>query len=50
MRCLQARAVTYLPLRGEPLHALLGIAYRTDESSAVVLNFIAAARRRPRGV
>jgi len=50
MRCLQARAVTYLPVRGEPLHALLGIAYRTNESSAVVYNFIAAARRRPRGV
>jgi DNA-binding transcriptional LysR family regulator len=45
MRCLQARAVTYLPLRGEPLHALLGIAYRSDEGSAVVHNFIAAARR-----
>jgi DNA-binding transcriptional LysR family regulator len=45
MRCLQARAVKYLPLRGEPLHALLGIAYRTDEGSAVVHNFIAAARR-----
>ena len=45
MRCLQARAVTYVPLRGEPLHALLGIAYRTDESSAVVHNFIAAARQ-----
>ena len=45
MRCLQARAVTYLPLRGEPLHALLGIAYRTDEGSAVVQNFIEAARR-----
>jgi DNA-binding transcriptional LysR family regulator len=45
MRCLQARAVTYLPLRGEPLHALLGIAYRKDEGSAVVHNFIDAARR-----
>jgi DNA-binding transcriptional LysR family regulator len=45
MRCLQARAVTYVPLRGEPLHALLGIAYRTDEGSAVVHNFIDAARR-----
>ena len=45
MRCLQARAVTYVPLRGEPLHALLGIAYRNDEGSAVVHNFIAAARR-----
>ncbi len=32
-------------LRGEPLHALLGIAYRTDEGSAVVRNFIEAARR-----
>jgi DNA-binding transcriptional LysR family regulator len=45
MRCLQARAVTYLPLRGEPLHALLGIAYRNDEGSAVVHNFIGASRR-----
>jgi DNA-binding transcriptional LysR family regulator len=45
MRCLQAHAVTYVPLRGEPLHALLGIAYRTDEGSAVVHNFIDAARR-----
>lgn len=45
MRCLQARAVTYLPLSGEPLHALLGIAYRSDEASSVVHNFIDAARR-----
>jgi DNA-binding transcriptional LysR family regulator len=45
MRCLQAHAVTYVPLRGEPLHALLGIAYRTDEGSAVVHNFTDAARR-----
>jgi DNA-binding transcriptional LysR family regulator len=45
MRCLQARAVAYLRLRGEPLHALLGIAYRTEEGSAVVHNFIDAARR-----
>jgi DNA-binding transcriptional LysR family regulator len=45
MRCLQARAVTYLPLSGEPLYALLGIAYRTDEGSSVVHNFIDAARR-----
>jgi DNA-binding transcriptional LysR family regulator len=44
MRCLQARAVTYLPLSGEPLHALLGIAYRRDEGSAVVHNFIGTAR------
>ncbi|MGH8232494.1 MAG: LysR substrate-binding domain-containing protein, partial [Steroidobacteraceae bacterium] len=45
MRCLQARAVTYLPLSGEPLYALLGIAYRTDEGSSVVHNFIDAAQR-----
>lgn len=45
MRCLQARAVTYLPLSGEPLHALLGIAYRTGEGSSVVRNFIDTARR-----
>ncbi|HZT01194.1 MAG TPA: LysR family transcriptional regulator [Steroidobacteraceae bacterium] len=49
MRCLQAGAVTYVPLYGEPLHALLGIAYRADEGSVVVHNFIAAAcqGRRP---
>jgi len=45
MRCLQASAVTYLPLRGEPLHASLGVAYRTDEASSVVHNFIDMARR-----
>lgn len=45
MRCLQAHAVTYVPLRGEPLHAPLGISYRTDEGSAVVHNFVDAARR-----
>ena len=45
MRCLQAGAVMYLPLSGEPLHALLGIAYRTDEGSSVVHNFMETARR-----
>lgn len=45
MRCLQARVVAYLPLRGEPLHALLGMAYRSVEGSAVVRNFIEVARR-----
>ena len=44
MRCLQAGAVTYLPLEGEPLYALLGAAYRAEERSAVVRHFIDQAR------
>lgn len=44
MRCLQPSLVVYLPLRGKPLHALLGVAYRADERSTVVRNFIAAGR------
>ncbi len=45
MRCLQAHAVTFLPLSGDPLHALLGIAFRTDDGSSAVRNFIDTARR-----
>lgn len=43
MRSLQPRTVVYVPLRGKPLHALLGVAYRAQERSVVVRNFIAAA-------
>jgi DNA-binding transcriptional LysR family regulator len=43
MREVQPHAVAYLPLRGRPLQALLGIAHRTDEASPVVLAFIEVA-------
>ncbi len=42
MRSLQPELVAYLPLEGEPLHALLGIAYRDEERSSAVRNFVAA--------
>ena len=44
MRSLQPRTVVYVPLSGKPLHALLGAAYRVDERSTVVRNFIEQAR------
>jgi DNA-binding transcriptional LysR family regulator len=44
MQGLQPHAVTYLPIRGRPLTALLGIAHRTAESSAPVLEFVSTAR------
>ena len=43
MQHLQAHAVAYLPLAGNPLQAFLGIAHRTDETSPVVLKFVEAA-------
>ncbi len=44
MRSLQPRTVAYVPLHGETLHALLGVAYRGEERSAVVRQFIEQAR------
>jgi DNA-binding transcriptional LysR family regulator len=44
MQHLQAHAVSYLPLLGHPLQAFLGIAHRADETSAVVLKFVEAAK------
>ena len=44
MRSLKPRTVLYVPLQGQPLHALLGAAYRQDERSAVVRQFIEQAR------
>jgi DNA-binding transcriptional LysR family regulator len=44
MQTLQSHVVLYVPIRGRPLHALLGIAYRSGEKSAAVLNFIQTAR------
>ena len=43
MRSLQPQLVAYVPLEGEPLEALLGVAYREEERSSAVRNFIAAA-------
>jgi DNA-binding transcriptional LysR family regulator len=44
MQGLQPHAVAYLPIRGRPLTALLGIAHRTAESSVPVLGFVTTAR------
>lgn len=44
MQRLQANAVQYLHLRGAALRAQLGIAHRSDERAAAVLNFVALAR------
>jgi DNA-binding transcriptional LysR family regulator len=44
MQGLQPHAVAYVPLRGRPLQALLGIAQRAGETSAAVLSFIELAR------
>ncbi len=38
-------AVVYLPIEGDAPHALIGLASRRDDRSAVVQNFIAVARR-----
>jgi DNA-binding transcriptional LysR family regulator len=45
MQGLQPHLVSYIPLRDQPLHALLGIAYRSGETSSPVLNFIEVTRR-----
>jgi DNA-binding transcriptional LysR family regulator len=50
MRGLQPHAVSYVPLRGGDVKALLGIAHRTGESSRAVLQFIEMASRKPQGV
>jgi DNA-binding transcriptional LysR family regulator len=44
MQALQPHALAYVPLRGRPLLAQLGIAHRAGETSAAVLNFIAVTR------
>lgn len=44
MQGLQPHAVAYLPIRGRPLTALLGIAHRAAESFAPVLEFVSTAR------
>lgn len=49
MRSLQPQLVVYLPLEDEPLQALLGIAYREQERSGAVRNFVTAAREAAAG-
>jgi DNA-binding transcriptional LysR family regulator len=44
MHGLQPDAVAYLPLRGKPLRAQLGVAVRNSETSPSVLRFIQTAR------
>jgi DNA-binding transcriptional LysR family regulator len=44
MQRLQPHAVVYVPLRGERLRALLGIAHRAGEESRAVLEFIKMAK------
>lgn len=44
MCSLQPQRVIYLTLEGEPLQARLGVAYREEERSSAVRNFIATAR------
>ena len=44
MQALQPHALAYVPLRGRPVLAQLGIAHRAAENSAAVLNFIAVTR------
>jgi len=47
MQSLQPDLVAYIGLSGQPLNAMLGIAYRANENSAPVVNFISAARSGP---
>jgi DNA-binding transcriptional LysR family regulator len=44
MQGLQPQAVAYIPLRGRPVLAQVGIAHRSGETSAVTLKFIELAR------
>jgi DNA-binding transcriptional LysR family regulator len=44
MQGLQPHALAYLPLRGRPVLAQLGIAHRTSEESRAVLKFIELVR------
>jgi DNA-binding transcriptional LysR family regulator len=47
MRGLQPDAVVYLPLKGRPLSARLGIAHRIGEAAPAVLQFVETARKQP---
>ena len=48
MQGLQPHIIAYIPLRGRPVQARLGIAHRSVEDSAVVLQFIEFARQQAR--
>jgi DNA-binding transcriptional LysR family regulator len=43
---IRAQGIRYLPIKGEPLIAPIGLAYRKDERSKVVRNFVSVARAR----
>jgi DNA-binding transcriptional LysR family regulator len=43
---IRAQGIRYLPIEGEPLIAPIGLAYRKDERSKVVRNFVSVARAR----
>jgi DNA-binding transcriptional LysR family regulator len=45
MQGLQPKAIAYIPLRGRPVRAPLGLAHRTDESARAVLDFVELSRR-----
>jgi len=49
MRGLQPGAIAYIPLRGKPVRAEMGVAYRVREGAAGVLKFIELAREGGRG-
>jgi DNA-binding transcriptional LysR family regulator len=44
MQGLQPQAIAYVPLRGRPVLAQLGIAHRNGETSALTLKFVELAR------
>jgi len=43
---IHAQGVRFRPIQGEPLFAPIGLAYRSDERSQVVRNFVSLARAR----
>jgi DNA-binding transcriptional LysR family regulator len=46
---IQAKGIVYVPIKGEAPRAPIGLAYRRDNPSRTVRNFVALARRRNRG-
>ncbi len=44
MQGMQPHLVSYVPIRGNPLKASLGLAHRAEEKSRSVLNYIATAK------
>jgi DNA-binding transcriptional LysR family regulator len=48
MNHILTNAVVYLPIEGDAPRALIGLAYRRDDRSRAVQNFVAVARRKSR--